>query len=54
LNRAYEKLTNQRDDFLHKLSTFYVKSYGVIATEDLQVTRMIRNRCFAQSILDAC
>jgi len=53
LNRAYEKLTNQRDDFLHKLSTFYVKSYGVIVTEDLQVTRMVRNRCFAQSILDA-
>jgi putative transposase len=53
LNRAYEKLTNQRDDFLHKLSTFYVKSYGMIVVEDLRIENMVRNHSYAQSILDA-
>lgn len=27
---CYEKLRNQRDDFLHKLSRFYVDNYDVI------------------------
>jgi len=31
LSRACEKVVNQRDDFLHKLSRFYVNNYGVIA-----------------------
>lgn len=35
LARAYEKLVNQRDDFLHKLSRFYVDNYDLIAVEDL-------------------
>jgi putative transposase len=53
LARAYEKVVNQRDDFLHKLSRFYVNYYGVIAIEDLNVTAMVRNRAFAGRILDA-
>lgn len=53
LARAYEKVVNQRDDFLHKLSRFYVNNYGVIAIEDLNVTGMVRNRTFAKRILDA-
>jgi len=39
----YERLTNQRDDFLHKLSRFYVNNYDVICAEDLNVKGMIRN-----------
>ena len=53
LARAYEKVANQRDDFLHKLSRFYVNNYGVIVVEDLNVTGMVRNRTFAGRILDA-
>ena len=37
--RVYEKITNQRDDFLHKLSKYYVNNYGFIAVEDLQIKK---------------
>ena len=53
LNRSYAQLTNQRNDFLHKLSTFYVCNYGAIAIEDLRINNMVRNRSYAKSILDA-
>ena len=53
LSRAYEKLTNQRDDFLHKLSTFYVRNHGTIIVEDLRIENMVRKHSYAQSIMDA-
>jgi putative transposase len=53
LAKLYEKLTNQRDDFLHKLSRFYVNSYDVICVEDLNIKGMVRNHKLAQKILDA-
>nr|MDO8133041.1 transposase [Candidatus Njordarchaeum guaymaensis] len=53
LSKAYKKLTNQRDDFLHKLSRYYIKNYGVIAVENLKIANMVRNRNLAQKILDA-
>jgi len=53
LARAYGKVVCQRDDFLHKLSRFYVNNYDVIVVEDLNVTGMVRNRAFAGRILDA-
>jgi putative transposase len=53
LARAYEKLVNQRDDFLHKLSRFYVNNYDAIAVEDLNIAGMAKNHCLAQKILDA-
>ena len=53
LARAYEKVVNQRDDFLHKLSRFYINNYGVIAVEDLNVAGMVKNHNFAKRILDA-
>jgi putative transposase len=53
LARAYEKLVNQRNDFLHKLSRFYVNNYDVICVEDLRIQNMARNHNLAQSILDA-
>lgn len=53
LARAYERMVNQRDDFLHKLSCFYIKHYDKIAVEDLQVQNMVRNHQLAQRILDA-
>ncbi|MEB2793450.1 MAG: transposase [Caldisphaeraceae archaeon] len=53
LAKAYEKLVNQRNDFLHKLSRFYVNSYDVIVVEDLSIRNMVRNHKLAQHILDA-
>jgi len=53
LARLYEKLTNQRDDFLHKLSRFYINNYDVICVENLNTQNMVRNHNLAQKILDA-
>jgi len=53
LARAYEKLVSQRNDFLHKLSRFYVNGYDAIAAEDLNIAGMAKNHCLAQKILDA-
>lgn len=52
LAKAYEKLSNQRDDFLHKISRFYIDYYDVIAVEALQIRNMVKNRHFARKILD--
>ncbi len=54
LAKAYRKLVNQRDDFLHKLSRWYVNRYDVIAVEDLQIRNMVRRGgTLARRILDA-
>jgi len=53
LARPYEKLTNQRDDFLHKLSRFYAINYDLITVEDLQIANIVRNHRLAGKILDA-
>ena len=50
--RAWEKITNQRTDFLQKLSTQLVKDYDVICLEDLNVAEMIKNHQLAKSISD--
>lgn len=53
LNKLYDKLTNQRDDFLHKLSRYYVDTYDLISVEDLSIINMVRNHNLSQSILDS-
>ena len=53
LARAYEKLVNQRNDFLHKLSRFYVSNYDLICVEKLNIRGMVRNHNLARKILDA-
>ncbi len=53
LNNTYEHLQNQRKDFAHKLSTKYVKNYGIIAVEKLNIQGMVKNHRFAKSIYDA-
>ncbi len=51
--KVYEKIENQRDDFQHKLSRFYVNNYDTIVVEDLQINNMAKNHNLAQKILDA-
>ena len=37
LSKMHEKVNNQRNDFLHKVSRYYVNNYGTIFVEDLDV-----------------
>ena len=53
LARQHEKVRNQRNDFLHKLTTALVKSHDVICCESLNVKGMVRNRNLAKSVSDA-
>jgi putative transposase len=48
----HEYITNQRQDFLHKLSTEITNQYDTICIEDLNVSGMIQNHKLAQSISD--
>jgi putative transposase len=53
LTIAYEKVTNKRKDFLHKLSTELIRDNQSISIETLQVSNMLKNHNLAQSISDA-
>ena len=50
--RRYERVANQRQDFLHKLSTKLIREYALICLEDLQVKNMMKNHKLAKSISD--
>ena len=52
LARLFEKISNQREDFLQKLSTELIRKYDIICMEDLQVKNMLRNHKLARSISD--
>lgn len=52
LARLYEKVANQRSDFLHKLSLSISKAYSFIAVEKLQIKNMVKNHYLAKSISD--
>lgn len=51
--RFYEKVSNQRRDYLQKLSTKLIKENDLIAVEDLVVKNMVKNHKLARSINDA-
>lgn len=51
--RIHERVTNQRKDFLHKLSHRMVSENQAICVETLSVDGMRRNHCLAKSISDA-
>ena len=50
--KAYEKVSNQRRDFLQKLSTKLIQDYDFVALEDLAVKNMVKNHKLAKSISD--
>ena len=53
VRRLHGKVTNQRRDFLHKLSHNLSKDYSVIVVENLNIRNMVRNRKLSKSISDA-
>ena len=50
--RLHEKVANQRNDFLNKLSTNIIKNHDIICIEDLNTKGMLRNHKLAKSISD--
>jgi len=53
LNKIYRKITNQRKDFLHKLSRKIVNNYNQIFLEDLSINSMLRKHWVSRGIADA-
>jgi putative transposase len=51
--KCYRSITNQRNDFLHKLSTYLIQNYDTICLEDLNVNGMEQNHHLARSIQGA-
>lgn len=51
--RIHERITNARNDFLHKLSRHLVNENQVICVEDLAVKNLVRNHCLAKAISDS-
>ena len=51
--RTHQKISNQRTDFLHKLSTKLISENQTICLEDLNVEGMLKNHKLAKSISDA-
>jgi putative transposase len=50
--RVYERLSNSRADFLHKLSRKLVNENQVVVVENLHVKGMVRNHNLAKAISD--
>lgn len=50
--RQHERVANQRQDFLHNLSTNLIREYDLICLEDLQIKNMVKNHRLAKSISD--
>lgn len=51
--RQYRKITNMRNDFLHKLTTDLVNRFDTICLENLNVDGMMKNHNLAKSIQSA-
>ena len=50
---VHEKIKNQRLDFTHKLSHYFVTNYSHIGIEDLNIKGMVQNHHLSKSILDS-
>ncbi len=53
--KTYERTSNQRRNFLHKVANAYIKDYGTIMVLDLKIANMVQNHNFhlSKSISDA-
>jgi putative transposase len=52
LARLYRKVTNQRNNTLHQLTTQLAKTKSVVVIENLHVAGMLKNHHLAQAIAD--
>ena len=51
--RIHARVANQRQDAMHKLTTWLTNKYSDISIEDLHAAGMVKNRHLAKSISDA-
>ena len=51
--KIHKKISNSRNDVLHKVSTELVRNYDIICCENLNVKGMIKNHKLAKHIADA-
>ena len=51
--KLHEKITNQKKDYLHKLSTHIISENQTIVIEDLRISNMLKNHNLAKSISEA-
>ena len=51
--KLHLKVSNQRNYFLHNLSTYLIKNYDYLYLETLNIKGMVKNRKLAKSISDA-
>lgn len=51
--KIHKKISDQRKDFLHKVSRNYANKYDAVMVEDLNTKGMVRNHHLAKSISDA-
>jgi len=51
--KLHEKIRNQRNDFIHKLTSKIISENQVIVIEDLRVSNMLKNHKLAKSIQEA-
>ena len=50
ITRLYEKITNKRKDYLHKISTWIIKNYDEVGIEDLNIKGMLKNHHIAKAL----
>jgi putative transposase len=50
--RLHERIANQRNDTIHKMTTELVREYDLICIEDLAVKNMVKNRKLSKAISD--
>lgn len=50
VTKIYEKISNQRKDYLHKISTKLIRENQIICLEDLRVKNMMKNHKLASAI----
>lgn len=48
--KIHEKIKNQKNDFLNKLSTDIIKNHDTICTENLDIKNMLKNRKLSKEI----
>lgn len=48
----HEKISNSRNDYLHKVSTEIIKNHDIICIEDLAVKNMMKNHKLSQAFSD--
>src|SRR6478736_1676807 len=50
VSKIHEKIKDQREDYLHKISTLIIKKYDTICLEDLDILAMMKNKLFSSYV----